>query len=224
MENNNSPIPLSQAVESIKTAILQGQYEALKDVNRVQLAVYFAIGKFLSGNTRKGVWGTGALKKISEQLRKELPGLRGYSETNLKNMRLFYDHWQMLDSNSSVATDELISAIPIAESNNSSVTTDEFALVKSSVATKTGEFKSSYLGQLMTYLRILDDHVKKPHENPSIGIVLCKSSNKELVEYVIQDYHKPMGVATYKTSAEMPENLRKALPDEEQLRNLLSEN
>ena len=89
---------------------------------------------------------------------------------------------------------------------------------------KTGEFKSSYLGQLMTYLRILDDHVKKPHENPSIGIVLCKSSNKELVEYVIQDYHKPMGVATYKTSAEMPENLRKALPDVEQLRNLLSEN
>ena len=211
MENNNSPIPLSQAVEAIKTAILQGQYEALKDVNRVQLAVYFAIGKFLSRNTRKGVWGTGALKKISEQLRKELPGLRGYSETNLKNMRLFYDHWQMLDSNSSVATDELISAIPIAENNNSSVTMDEFALVKSSVATD-------------DFLRILDDHVKKPHENPSIGIVLCKSSNKELVEYVIQDYHKPMGVATYKTSAEMPENLRKALPDVEQLRNLLSKN
>ena len=57
MENNNSPIPLSQAVEAIKTAILQGQYEALKDVNRVQLAVYFAIGKYLSKNTRKGVWG-----------------------------------------------------------------------------------------------------------------------------------------------------------------------
>ena len=61
------------------------------------------------------------------------------------------------------------------------------------IESKTGEFKSSYLGQLMTYLRILDDHVKKPHENPSIGIVLCKSSNKEFVEYVIQDYQKPMG-------------------------------
>ena len=92
MENNNSHMPLSQAVEAIKTAILQGQYEAAKDVNRVQLAVYFAVGKYLSKNTRKGVWGTGALKKISEQLRKELPGLRGYSETNLKNMRSFYDN------------------------------------------------------------------------------------------------------------------------------------
>lgn len=73
------------------------------------------------------------------------------------------------------------------------------------------------------FFRILDDHVKKSHENPSIGIVLCKSSNKELVEYVIQDYHKPMGVATYKTSAEMPENLKKALPDIEELRKLLAE-
>ena len=92
------------------------------------LPCIFAIGKYLSKNTRKGVWGTGALKKISEQLRKELPGLRGYSETNLKNMRLFYDHWQMLDSNSSVAADELISAIPIEENNNSSVVTDESPL------------------------------------------------------------------------------------------------
>ena len=88
---------------------------------------------------------------------------------------------------------------------------------------KTGEFKNSYLGQLMSYLRILDDHVKKPHENPYIGIVLCKSTNKELVEYVIQDYQKPMGVATYKTSADMPENLKKALPDIEELRKLLAE-
>ena len=66
MEDNNSIIPLSQAVEAIKTAILQGQYEALKGVNRVQLMVYFGIGKYLSKNTRKGVWGTGALKQISE--------------------------------------------------------------------------------------------------------------------------------------------------------------
>ena len=42
--------------------------------------------------------------------------------------------------------------------------------------------------------------VKKPHENPSIGIVLCKNANKDFVEYVIQDYAKPMGVATYRLS------------------------
>lgn len=89
------------------------------------------------------------------------------------------------------------------------------------VELKTGDFKPSYLAQLMTYLRILDDKVKKPHENPSIGIVLCKNADKEFVEYVIQDYAKPMGVATYRINADMPQRLRDALPDIEDLKKLL---
>ena len=68
---------LLRAVADIKDAILQGQYEATKGVNRIQLAVYFSIGKYISRHTRKGVWGTGALDAISNQLRRELPGLRG---------------------------------------------------------------------------------------------------------------------------------------------------
>ena len=99
-------IPLSQAVETIKTAILQGQYEANKDVNRIQLAVYFAIGKYLSKNTRNLEYGAGGLKAISDQLHKELPGLRGYSATQLNEMRRFYESWQMLDVHSSVMTDK----------------------------------------------------------------------------------------------------------------------
>lgn len=86
---------------------------------------------------------------------------------------------------------------------------------------KRGAFKSSYLGQLCTYLRLVDDQMRKPHENPSIGIVLCKSADKKYVEYVIQDYDKPLGVATYKTSDEMPKKLKQALPDIEELKNLL---
>ena len=86
---------------------------------------------------------------------------------------------------------------------------------------KTGEFKTSYLGQLMGYLTLLDEKVRKRHENPSIGIVLCKSANREYVEFMIRDYSKPMGVATYKTADEMPENLRKALPDIEELKRLI---
>ena len=391
MEPRKMTSEMKVAVETIKRAILQGQYEAAKGVNRVQLAVYFSIGKYISAHTRKGVWGTGALEAISQQLRKDLPGLRGFSATQLREMRLFYEGWAVLDANSSVTTDENL--LFHAQDTNSSVTTDEFEskeqgvdiyqsihipnlkefpiedffkvpfshhsrilagtkdlnaryyyirrtaeehlsverlkeLIKDDayghneqlpnnfhqtlsdsnmarkavmmfkdeyllnfinveeigerenidvdervveqqivhniknfimtfgrdfsfignqyhlevygvehfpdllffnrelcamvvVELKTGDFKTSYLGQLMTYLRILDDHVKKPHENSSIGIVLCKSANKEYVEYVIQDYQKPMGVATYSTSADMPERLRKALPDIEELKKLL---
>ena len=86
---------------------------------------------------------------------------------------------------------------------------------------KKGAFKSLYLGQLCTYLRLVDDKIRKPHENPSIGIVLCKTADKKYVEYVIQDYDKPLGVATYKTSGEMPEKLKQALPDIEELKKLL---
>lgn len=87
----------NHAAEVIKNAILKGQYDAAKGVNRVQLITYFAIGKYVSLNTRNGVWGTGALKAISERLRKILPGLRGYAETQLKEMRLFYEGWSFID-------------------------------------------------------------------------------------------------------------------------------
>lgn len=398
----HSPITLSQAVETIKTAILQGQYEAAKDVNRVQLAVYFSIGKYLSINAKRFAWGTSVMNRISEQLRKELPGLRGFSSSNLYEMRKFYEAWKILDasfpvtsgknanspdkpniigesdevSNFPVMTGELqttdyqidiysaitipnITEFPIEDffkvpfSHHSRIITlqketearyyyihrtaeehlsvetleslikqhayenhdklpnnfaqtlptsnmarkavmmfkDSYTLnfinveeigerdkedidervveqkivqnIKKFIMTfgkdftfvgnqyhleiygvelfpdliffnrelnalvvielKTGEFKTGYLGQLMGYLQILDDHVKKPHENPSIGIVLCKSANKAYVEYVIKEYNKPMGVATYKTNEDMPENLRRALPDIEDLKKLLSE-
>ena len=89
------------------------------------------------------------------------------------------------------------------------------------VELKDGPFKPSYLGQLAAYLRILDDEVRKPNENSSIGIILCKSANKKFVEYVIQDYDKPMGVATYKTTADMDERLKSLLPPVEELEKLL---
>lgn len=89
------------------------------------------------------------------------------------------------------------------------------------VELKTGKFKTSYLGQLQGYLSVLDGFERKPHENPSIGIILCKNMNKSFVDYVIKDYSKPMGVATYKTSKDMSEELKKALPDTEILKKLL---
>ncbi|SEA84701.1 Predicted nuclease of restriction endonuclease-like (RecB) superfamily, DUF1016 family [Pseudobutyrivibrio sp. ACV-2] len=89
------------------------------------------------------------------------------------------------------------------------------------VELKKGKFKPSYLGQLQGYLSILDGFEKKPHENPAIGVILCRDMNKSFVDYVIQDYSKPMGVATYKTSKDMSEELKKALPDIEELKRLL---
>ena len=97
----------ASAAEQIKEAILSSQYTAAKQVNAAQLSLYYGVGRYVSQNTRKGVWGTGAIKAISEQLHKELPGLRGFSERNIKNMRAFYEAWKELDTNSAVVTAEL---------------------------------------------------------------------------------------------------------------------
>lgn len=98
----------ANAVQVIKAAILQSQQRALKAINQEQLALYYGIGRYVSVNTRKKNWGKGALAAISEQLRKELPGLKGFSERNLKNMRTFFEEWRLLDSyNSAVRTAEL---------------------------------------------------------------------------------------------------------------------
>ena len=70
-------------------------------------------------------------------------------------------------------------------------------------------------------MSILDGYERKPHENPAIGLILCKDMNKSFVDYVIQDYSKPMGVATYKTSKDMSDELKKALPDLNDLKKLL---
>lgn len=83
---------------------------------------------------------------------------------------------------------------------------------------KKGSFKPAYLGQLAAYLRVLDDEERIEGENPSVGIVLCKDADRAYVEYVLQDYTKPMGVATYKSSQE---RLRELLPDEEEIKKLL---
>lgn len=359
----------NDAVQQIKTAILQSQAKALAGVNQEQLALYYGIGRFISHNSRAGFWGKDAIATISLQLRAEMPGIRGFSETNLRLMRIFYEEWKSLEPNSSVLTDEMqlfnnestkihqlqltnyvdfpITAFlnigfshhtailakiktieerkfyiqlcydqklsvedlqrKIAEDafhnqgrmpNNFVATIPEYKqaframqlfkdeylldflnveqlgmreedidervieneivnniknfimtfgkgftymgnqvhfdkfghdhwvdllffnrILKSLVVVelKKGVFKPIYLGQLSHYLHVLDDDERLEGENPSVGIILCKDADKTFVEYVLQDYNRPMGVATYKTQ----EKLKELLPDEDEMKKLM---
>lgn len=369
-----------QAVSVIKEAILHSQYRAAKMVTGEELSLNFGIGAYVSNRSRQEKWGMSIIDSISEQLRRELPGLRGFSARNIRNMRTFYEYWKQfliwqpsaaklqLSINQNTIDIECFSlqkwspvAIEInreeflgisfshhleilqktkdiqevlfyihqtvlhkwdkydlrnrlkeglyqkqgAAANNFLQTMsvndarkavgmfkDEYLLdyinveemevdnpedvdekvieqaivrnIKKFIMTfgrdfayignqyhleifgeelfpdllflnrelncmvvvelKKGAFKPAYIGQLQTYMKVLDDKVRKPHENPTIGILLCKSSNKAFVEYVIRDYNSPMGVATYKTAEDMSEELRNALPDMDEMRKLITEN
>ncbi len=383
---NNEIQNITSAVNVIQTAILQSQTHAAKAVNQEMLALYFGIGRFISANTRNRNWGKGVLARISERLRSELPGLRGFGESSLKNMRLFYEAWNFIESNSPIGIGELTDKTTIAvedssnlcnnetdtirqlqltnlpdfplteflsisfthhvrilenakvleerlfyirycynykpaaddvrniiktkdlynhqeELPNNFLTTipdykqafhsmqmfkDEYLLdfinveeigmrdeeidervieqnivhnVKNFIMTfgkgfafignqvhydklghdhwidllfynrdlrrtvvfelKKGNFKVAYLAQLSCYLRILNDDDRREGENAPIGIILCKNMDKEYVNYIMQDFRQPMGVATYKTADEVEPDVLKLLPPKEELIKLI---
>jgi len=385
----HSLINYNQAIQAIKTAILQSRYRAATQVNREMLSLYFGIGKFISENSRNHFWGTNALETISVSLQQELSGLRGFSPVNLKRMRQFYEEWEryiqrldnqmnvirptlsdeiqtdillvnsqstpdkILTANRPTVSDDLINfplnsflavgfshhyeilvkAKKIEERlfyiekcatefwsyrtlqyhlkeslfakrgelpNNFHTTIsdidlrrkalfsfkDEYLLdyiniespddewdervLENEIVTniknfimslgkdfsfignqyrlivekqeyfidllffnrqlqclvaielKRGAFKPEYFGKLNFYLSALDDLVRLPHENRSIGIILCKSQKQSIVEYAFRDMSKPMGVSTYKFASELPEQFRNILPNADELKQLLS--
>ena len=365
------------AVSVIKNAILQSRFQAARLANREQLLLYYSIGRYVSVNTRSGKWGTGAIEEISKQLQFELPGLRGYSASNIKYMRTFYEEWpdilcqnhqlitgdfsdirntairqlstgepvsiecvekniladesQLLELNAFIRVGfthhtEILSKCKTASerwyyikrcasefwsveslkahirandfihegalSNNFALTIpnaqqaaravrsfkDEYLLdyinieeeedpevidervldseiianIRRFIMTfgegfcfignrhriiveeqeffvdvlffnrnlncliaielKRGSFKPAYLGQLNFYLSALDEYVRKPHENKSIGLLLCKDAKKSIIELAVRDFNKPMGVATYRTLKNIPEEYQSLKP------------
>jgi predicted nuclease of restriction endonuclease-like (RecB) superfamily len=86
---------------------------------------------------------------------------------------------------------------------------------------KIGKFLPEYVGKMQFYLAALDDKVKLSDENSSIGIILCKSKNKTVVEYALKQSNKAIGVATYEISSTVPEELINQLPAPEQVAKLL---
>jgi len=377
----------TQAIKTIKQAILKSRYQAALLANREMLMLYFSVGEYISKNSREGKWGTNAIEVISTQLQKELPGLRGFSTTNLKNMRLFYEAWQHVIPDSQIRqlpTDEIhqmpsdeLQISDIHENSNDvlnrQIPSDELKIneilrnfvsigfshhiaiingaksyeerifyitncavgfwsheklkynLKSNLYAQLGtitnnfaktisevdfrgralrsfkneylvnfieiedpdeedervienqivlnikkfimalgndftfignqhrmivdereffvdllffnrqlqslvaidlkrkEFKPEYVGKMNFYLSALDEYEKKPHENPSIGIILCKEKSNKIVEFAFKDTSKPMGVTTYRTARELPPEYKGFLPDAEKLKELMDE-
>ena len=210
------------AVDVIKTAILQSQARAAKAVNQEQLALYYGIGRYVSANSRKKNWGKGAIDTISEQLRKELPGLRGFSATSMRNMRTFYEEWRQLENNSSVATDE-IQVLP----SKSSVATDEITKINTPANSAVGttdfaddeEIRQLQLANLpyfplREFLSISFTH--------HIAILTKAKTYEERVFYMkyadgykptVEDLEKVIKQDLYHHQDKMPNNFLATIPD-----------
>ncbi len=82
---------------------------------------------------------------------------------------------------------------------------------------KTGEFKPEYAGKLNFYLSAVDGILKKDNDNPSIGLLLCKSKNNIIAEYALKDMTKPIGVSEYTITKLLPKELQETLPTAEDI-------
>lgn len=85
------------------------------------------------------------------------------------------------------------------------------------VELKIGKFLPEYKGKMEFYLNVLNDTIKLPHENPSIGIIICKSKKRTIVEYALKDSNQPIGIATYSLTSELPDSYQEILPDGEEI-------
>ena len=349
-----------QFVQEIKQQILESRYQAARLVNKELLLLYYNIGKMLNQKIRQAKWGDKVLQSISADLQKELPGLRGFSFRNLKNMRKFFEVYASLSIGQTVSaqlqpskkgqtvsalnddisiqtlffslsfshhlliiglksSDErlfymrqaaqhqwsfrllqhhiesdfyhqkgklpnnfkttlpqklaahaidafkdeyLLDFININPEDDERVLEQEivnnikhfilslgtgFSFIGNqhrlvvdeeefftdllffnrnlqclvAIELKKGKFKPEYAGKLNFYLNALDELEKLPIENSSIGIILCREKNNKVVEYSFKAMNKSMGVATYKTSRQLPAQFKKVLPNAEALKSLL---
>ncbi len=86
---------------------------------------------------------------------------------------------------------------------------------------KVGKFRPEFVGKMQFYLTALDRQVREESEGPSIGIILCKEKNRTVVEYALHDARKPVGVATYQVSRQLPKELEGQLPSPQEIARLL---
>ncbi|MBQ6083487.1 MAG: DUF1016 family protein [Bacteroidales bacterium] len=86
---------------------------------------------------------------------------------------------------------------------------------------KIGEFEPEYKGKMEFYLNVINDTIRLPHENPAIGIIICKSKNRTVVEYALRNSMMPIGVAAYSITSELPDDYKHLLPEADKISNRL---
>lgn len=196
---------------------------------------------------RNSEWGNKFVDNLSKDMRLKYPGAKGYSVRNLKYMKKFaqifaeddvdkyglaritWSHHQVLMGKVS-SKEEYVWYLGnrLRQQYHLEVGGKDFYIdllfyntkLRCYVAIdlKTGEFKPEQAGKMNFYLSALDDLVKSPDDNPSVGLILCRDENRIIAEYVLRDMSEPIGVSEYHLCTDLPLDLKSALPDPEEIR------
>jgi predicted nuclease of restriction endonuclease-like (RecB) superfamily len=244
MQTDHPDAAYQQFVAEVKKRIRQAQYQALKAVNKEQIQLYWELGRLIVERQQQHAWGKSIVENLARELHTEFAGMSGMSSANLWRMRAFYltyhqdeklaplvreiswshniaimekckDDHEGLFYVQQTRRNASNSTATITGSTCCSPTANCGALV--GVELKIDEFRPEYAGKMNFYLSLLNGRLRKPHEAPSIGIIICKSKSRTTVEFALQDVNKPIGVATYTLSPQLPDSLSRFFPSSEEL-------
>ncbi|WP_293133489.1 PDDEXK nuclease domain-containing protein [Microcoleus sp. bin38.metabat.b11b12b14.051] len=176
---NSIPEDYKKLLTEVKQRVRSAQYEALKAVNKQLIELYWDIGKTIVTRQQGASWGKSVVEQLAKDLQAEFPGISGFSDRNIWNMRNFYTTYSQNEK----------------------------------LQPMVAEIGWTHNGVILEKC--------KPDENPAIGIILCKSKNKTIVEYALRESNKPIGVATYKIVSTVPQEFKNQLPAPEQVAKLL---
>ncbi|MEH1806527.1 PDDEXK nuclease domain-containing protein [Nostoc sp.] len=179
-------------------------------------------------------WGAKVINRLAADLQKAFPEMKGFSLRNLKYMRAFAEAYP---------DEELVQQVVALIPWGHTVRILDIAFVGSQYHLEVGgedfyinllfyhlrlrcyvvidlkieEFKPEYSGKMNFYVSAVDELLRHPDDQPTIGMIICKSKNKVIAEYSLRDIHKPIGVSVYQLKDILPDALQGNLPTIEQL-------
>lgn len=206
----------------VKARIQQGQTRAVLSVNAELVRLYWDIGRMLHGRQSGEGYGTRVVPRLAQDLRNELPEVRGFSERNIGRMIAFFRAYPR--------PDELLPQV--VAKTGSEVLPQPAAKVASEVlpqpAAKVRGRKNSpqavarvaaaaVVPQAAAQPPVLDDELRHPTDAPTIGLILCQNRNGVVAEYALRGMTQPIGVSQYELTRALPRELRSSLPSIEEI-------
>lgn len=217
-----TPKGYGKLLGEIKERICSAQYAALRAVNTELVGLYWDIGRMIVERQAREKWGRAVVERLAADLRKEFPGMRGFSDRNIWCMREFY---------SAYAENEKLQPL-IAEIGwtHNLIIFLRFPGAGEGVlgaGAGAGRHRQDRGRQRRRPSGAgMPRRTRRPRPQAGtdcLGIIPCKDKNRTVVAYALRDSNKPIGVAVYRTVTELPEELRGKLPEPAQVALLMEE-
>ena len=198
--NNNS---YKEALNNIISEINKSRAEAQRSVNSELIKLYWNIGTNLSENND---WGAKIIDSLSHDIRAEFPGIKGFSPRNLKYMQKFAREfsYDLCNSCCTIPWGHIVLLLNKTEMGRER----EWYL---------SDGRPEFAGKLGFYTSAIDGELKGEGDNPTIGLLLCKSKNNVVAKYSLNTISAPIGVSEYKVQDELPKEYENILPSPEDL-------